>query len=101
LVILAIGLIVYTWHRSRVKRLALQLKTEKEMNRLFTKHGISAREQEIIHLVMQGKSNKDIEDALFISLPTVKKHIYSVYKKMNVKNRLELIRFVQQSVRIN
>ena len=71
------------------------------MNRLFTKYQISNREQEIIHLILKGKSNKEIEDTLFISLPTVKFHIYSIYKKMKVKNRLELIRLILESVKIN
>ena len=101
LVLLLVVLLLFTWHQTRVKRLSLQLKTEKEMNRLFTKYQISNREQEIIHLILKGKSNKDIEDTLFISLPTVKFHIYSIYKKMKVKNRLELIRLILESVKIN
>ncbi len=96
--LLLISFLVFTWHRSRMKRLSLQLKTEKEMHTLFTKLKISAREQEIIQLILKGKSNKEIEDTLFISLPTVKSHIYRIYKKVGVKSRLELIRFFQQSV---
>jgi DNA-binding CsgD family transcriptional regulator len=99
--LLVVGLLLFTWHQTRMKRLSLQLKTEKEMNRLFTKYQISNREQEIIHLILKGKSNKEIEDTLFISLPTVKFHIYSIYKKMKVKNRLELIRLILESVKIN
>jgi DNA-binding CsgD family transcriptional regulator len=101
LVLLLVGLLLFTWHQSRMKRLSLQLKTEKEMNRLFTKYQISNREQEIIHLILKGKSNKEIEDTLFISIPTVKFHIYSIYRKVKVKNRLELIRFILESVKIN
>ena len=44
---------------------------------------------------MQGKTNKEIEDDLFISIKTVKAHLYNVYKKMGVKNRLELINKIQ------
>jgi DNA-binding CsgD family transcriptional regulator len=101
LVLLLVGLLLFTWHQTRMKRVSLQLKTEKEMNRLFTKYQISNREQEIIHLILKGKTNKEIEDTLFISLPTVKFHIYSIYKKMKVKNRLELIRIILESVKTN
>lgn len=97
-VILAAALI-YLWHQSRLKRLTLQLKTETELERIFRKYNISNREQEIIQLILKGKSNKEIEDSLYISLPTVKSHIYSVYRKLGVKNRLELINFIQKTIK--
>lgn len=91
---------LYLWHQSRMKRLrlTLRLKTEKEMERIVEKYNISAREQEILNLIMKGKSNKEIEDTLFISMPTVKTHISNIYKKFTVKKRLELIRLIQQSI---
>nr|NIM15547.1 hypothetical protein [Candidatus Aminicenantes bacterium]NIM82299.1 hypothetical protein [Candidatus Aminicenantes bacterium]NIN21682.1 hypothetical protein [Candidatus Aminicenantes bacterium]NIN45491.1 hypothetical protein [Candidatus Aminicenantes bacterium]NIN88322.1 hypothetical protein [Candidatus Aminicenantes bacterium] len=89
--------LLYLWYRARVKRLTLRLKTEAEMERLFIKYNISPREQEIIHLILRGKSNREIEDTLFISLTTVKTHVYNIYKKFGAKNRLELIHFIQKS----
>jgi len=59
--------------------------------RFFEKFGLSPREQEIFFLLVDGKSNKDIEDALFISIRTVKNHIYSIFKKLNVNNRIQLL----------
>jgi len=58
------------------------------------KYNISKREEEIIRLVLQGKTNKEIEDLLFISYQTVKTHLYRIYKKMSVKNRLQLIQVI-------
>jgi ligand-binding sensor domain-containing protein/DNA-binding CsgD family transcriptional regulator len=101
LVLLFPVVIAYLWHQSRMKRLTLRLKTEKEMERIVEKYNISPREQEILNLIMKGKSNKEIEDALFISMPTVKTHISNIYKKFAVKNRLELIRLIQQSIGAN
>jgi len=57
----------------------------------FEKYGISEREKEIILLVLKGYSNKQISEKLFISLSTVKSHIYTIFKKMNVKTRFELM----------
>lgn len=57
--------------------------------------GISPREAEIIGLILRGFSNKEIAEKLFISLETVKKHIFHVYKKVGVKNRLQLSYFIQ------
>lgn len=52
---------------------------------------ITEREKEIIILILKGKSNREIEDELFISLGTVKNHLYNIYKKLKVKSRTQLI----------
>lgn len=52
---------------------------------------LTNREQELVYLIITGNSNKDISDKLHISLSTVKNHIYNIYRKVNVKNRFELI----------
>ena len=57
---------------------------------IYSKYNISKREIEILELVCNGKSNKEIEDQLFISLPTIKEHISNIYKKTKVKNRVQL-----------
>ena len=98
LVLLFLVAIVYLWHQSRMKRLTLRLKTEREIERMVEKYNISTREQDILNLIMKGKSNQEIEDTLFISMHTVKTHISNIYKKFAVKNRLELIRLIQQSI---
>ena len=53
--------------------------------------GLSAREMEILELMIDGKSYKEIESALHISIHTVKSHVYSLYRKMDVKSRHQLI----------
>jgi len=63
--------------------------------RVFHKYSISGREQEIVLLVLKGYSNKKISEELFISLSTVKSHIYKIYKKMGVKTRFELMQIMK------
>jgi DNA-binding CsgD family transcriptional regulator len=46
---------------------------------------------EILELMIDGKSYKEIESALHISIHTVKSHVYSLYRKMDVKSRHQLI----------
>ncbi|MGC8764362.1 MAG: ATP-binding cassette domain-containing protein [Brevinematia bacterium] len=58
--------------------------------------GITGREKEIIHLLLKGYNNKQICEKLFISLNTVKTHIYSIYQKTNVKNRMELANLINE-----
>lgn len=52
---------------------------------------LTARELEIAGYVCEGKSNKEIAEMLFISQNTVRNHIYNIYKKIGVKNKIELI----------
>ena len=59
-------------------------------NEVFKEYNISQREAEIINLICQGLSNKEIEKKLYISIRTVKDHIYNIYKKTNLKNRVQL-----------
>ena len=58
-------------------------------------HSITPREQEMILQVIQGLSNRRIADRLFVSLKTVEAHLYNVFRKCRVKNRVELVRKVQ------
>jgi len=56
--------------------------------------GLTAREQDILRLVLQGASNKDIGKKLFISPSTVRNHVSNIYQKIGVNNRLELINLI-------
>ena len=61
---------------------------------LASRHGITQREQEIMELLVEGKSNKEIEDSLCISFSTVKNHVYNLYRKLEVNSRAQLIHLV-------
>lgn len=50
---------------------------------------LSKREREILLLVAEGKSNKDIGDILSIQEVTVKSHLKKIFKKLNVTNRMQ------------
>lgn len=51
---------------------------------------LSARETEILQLLVKGLTNKDIAAQLFISTFTAKRHTENIYKKLQVHNRIEL-----------
>ncbi|TVP93354.1 MAG: DNA-binding response regulator [Pseudomonadaceae bacterium] len=51
---------------------------------------LTQRENEVVHILSQGKTNKEIARLLGISERTVKEHLGSVFSKLNVKDRLQL-----------
>ena len=51
---------------------------------------LSEREQEIAKHIYAGKKNRDIAETLYISERTVKAHLTTIYRKLNIRNRLEL-----------
>jgi ATP/maltotriose-dependent transcriptional regulator MalT len=48
---------------------------------------LTEREMEVLRLVGQGLSNREIGDQLYISTGTVKIHLHNIYRKLIVKNR--------------
>jgi len=56
--------------------------------------GISPRERQIISMMIHGYSNQRIGEELFISSITVKNHIYHIYQKTGVKNKVQLINLI-------
>jgi len=57
---------------------------------LIEKYHISKREKQIIEEICKGKTNQQIADDLFITLQTVKDHTHNIFKKVKVKNRVQL-----------
>jgi DNA-binding CsgD family transcriptional regulator len=55
---------------------------------------LSKREREVVALVLDGLTNVEISRALFVSEITVKKHVSSIYSKLSVKGRSQLIKLL-------
>jgi two-component system response regulator NreC len=63
-------------------------------NNLFTH-----REQEILRLVCKGRTNKQIAEALFMSVRTVERHRSTIMRKAGLENRAELVAYaVRQGI---
>jgi len=58
---------------------------------------MTRQERKIIQLVAEGARNKEIADSLNISTHTVKAHLSTIFRKTQARNRVELLRWYQQS----
>jgi DNA-binding CsgD family transcriptional regulator len=61
-----------------------------------TNVGLTAREQDVLRWLRQGKSNWDISRILDISEHTVKFHLRAVCRKLNVQNRVQVVAFAEK-----
>lgn len=58
--------------------------------------GISEREYDVLILMIDGKSNKEIGEALFIAESTVKTHVSNILTKLGAKRRAEDIKIAME-----
>jgi DNA-binding NarL/FixJ family response regulator len=59
--------------------------------------GLSSRELDVLRLMVQGLSNNEIAEALFIEQSTVKTHVSNILSKLGVRNRVEAVTFALQA----
>jgi DNA-binding CsgD family transcriptional regulator len=57
--------------------------------------GLTAAEQRVAALVVEGRTNREVAAALFLAEPTVASHLSRVYTKLGVRSRTELARKLQ------
>jgi DNA-binding NarL/FixJ family response regulator len=102
LLVMCAALIIYPFLARQLDLLAKTSKGPTDSDRTAISHrtdsrleNISAtltkREVEVLHLILGGKSNKEIADTLFLSESTVKTHAGNIYSKCEVTGRAELL----------
>ncbi len=101
LVFLFLNLCPVIWYETCFKRGGLHspaMTSHRErLNAIVERFEVSKRERDILELILEGKSNKEIEANLFISINTVKNHIYSLYRKLGVKSRGQLMHLILEN----
>ncbi|QXE20851.1 LuxR C-terminal-related transcriptional regulator [Clostridium sp. 001] len=61
------------------------------------KYDITEKQSEIIELILEGVTYKQIAEKLFISPKTVDNHIQNIYKKLNVNSKMQLSNFIRSN----
>ena len=64
-----------------------------DIRRILPWERLTQREKEVVPYIVKGLENKEIANELNISEQTVKNHITSIFKKLDTKNRLQIIYF--------
>jgi diguanylate cyclase (GGDEF)-like protein/PAS domain S-box-containing protein len=67
------------------------------LNNLKDLYLVSVREMDVFKLLVEGLSNKEISDRLFISEHTVKNHITRIFQKLTVNDRIQALAKVYQA----
>ena len=52
---------------------------------------LTPREQEVLKLIVAGQSNREIADSLVVEVTTVKWHVTQIYRKLNVRSRVQAV----------
>jgi DNA-binding CsgD family transcriptional regulator/tetratricopeptide (TPR) repeat protein len=77
---------------ARIEALGTRL-TARETGRPAAPGGLTAREVEVLRLVVEGLTNAQVAEQLFLSPRTVNGHLTAIYTKLNVSSRAAAIRF--------
>jgi len=66
-------------------------RNRQENNGVPLEEKLTQREIEVLGYLAEGNTYQEIADILFISHETVKQHLKNIYRKMNVKNKIQAI----------
>lgn len=66
-------------------------RTFSQLDSFRTQYELTEREAEILQLILIGKSNQEISEALFITVGTVKAHVHSIFSKLDISRRSQLM----------
>jgi DNA-binding CsgD family transcriptional regulator len=82
------GLLLYSYFRKPKARLLFD---EAVFQKNCASYGLSAREVQVLRLVLEGKTYVQASDLLYISKKTVDSHVQHIYSKVGVRNKLQLM----------
>jgi DNA-binding NarL/FixJ family response regulator len=84
-----VGSVMHGPAPERYRPAAATMAPETTLEEVPTSGKLTPRQQEVLALMMQGKSNRDIAQELGLSLHTVKVHLAVIFRALGVSNRVE------------
>lgn len=73
------------------------INNQQEKSKTYIKDPLTKREMEILKLICDGYSSKDISEKLFISINTVETHRKRILLKLNVKNSVGVVKYALEN----
>ncbi|MCC5884620.1 MAG: response regulator transcription factor [Halomonas sp.] len=86
------------WMSRALMSRMIQLLRRQQMNSYRPACGLTQRELEIIGLLGTGATNAEIAEKLFVSEHTVKSHLYNIFRKIKVHNRLQAMNWARRNL---
>lgn len=70
--------------------------SEIDLKTFSEEYSLTKREQQVLKLLLEDKTNQEMQEMLVIALGTVKNHIHNIYQKTNVSKRSQLLMLVNE-----
>ncbi|MHB0775137.1 LuxR C-terminal-related transcriptional regulator [Halomonas sp. WWR20] len=86
------------WMSRNLMTLLIGFYRRQQLNAYRPAGGLTHRELEIVGLLGSGALNTEIADQLFISEHTVKSHLYNIFRKIKVNNRIQAMNWARQNI---
>lgn len=89
------------WVPRRLLHAYLERNRRPPTHNIKTPDLLTRREREILKLLENGATNAAMASAMGVSEHTIKTHLYNIYKKIDVANRIEAINWSRQNISAN
>ena len=86
------------WISRRLLANYLEQHRTRPRNRIVNTKILTKRERQILQLTATGATNTEIAGKLNVSMHTVKTHIYNLFKKINVSNRIQAVNWAKENM---
>ena len=86
------------WLSRRIMSLYIERTRRKPCKITESQHLLTRREKQILNLTSTGATNTEIADQLNVSMHTVKTHIYNLFKKIDVSNRIQAVNWAKANL---
>jgi len=89
--VLFAAILLFVFSRGFRKLSKPAISVEVDVGQIAARYKLTKRESDLLGLLLKGESIQSMARELYISESTVQKHIYSVYKKLKIRNRMQLL----------